>query len=65
MCIRDRYITLRSSSLIPNSGFKIGMILPLTGAAADYGKSIERCVDLAKEDNPENFTNIVKVKSNV
>ena len=38
--------------------FKVGMILPLSGPAADYGQSLENCIRLAKEDHPENFTNI-------
>jgi branched-chain amino acid transport system substrate-binding protein len=38
--------------------FKIGVILPLSGQAADYGGSIENCIGLAKEDRPELFRNV-------
>jgi len=41
-----------------DSKFKIGMILPLSGPAADYGQSIENCVSLARADQPELFSNI-------
>ena len=34
------------------------MILPLSGAAADYGQSIQNSISLAKEDQPEIFTKI-------
>lgn len=38
--------------------FKIGLILPLSGPAADYGQSIENCIQLAREDFPDLFSNI-------
>jgi hypothetical protein len=38
--------------------FKVGAVLPLTGAAADYGIAIKNCIELARKDNPELFTNI-------
>lgn len=38
--------------------FKVGFVLPLTGAAADYGEAIENGVQLAVKDRPELFTDI-------
>ncbi len=42
----------------PSNPFRVGLILPLSGAAADYGTAIRNCIELAKEDNPELFRNI-------
>lgn len=41
-----------------DQAFKIGLVLPLTGPAADYGVAIKNCIDLARKDRPELFTNI-------
>jgi ABC-type branched-subunit amino acid transport system substrate-binding protein len=38
--------------------FKVGLVLPLTGVAADYGVAIKNNIDLAIKDRPELFTNI-------
>lgn len=37
---------------------RIGAILPLTGATADYGQSIQRSIELAQADSPESFRDI-------
>jgi ABC-type branched-subunit amino acid transport system substrate-binding protein len=37
---------------------KVGLVLPLTGKAADYGFAIKNCIDLAQRDRPELFNNI-------
>ncbi len=41
--------------------FKIGLVLPLTGTAADYGIAIQNSINLAIKDRPELFTNITWV----
>lgn len=51
-------VVLLSSVAAEEQSFKVGMILPLSGPAADYGQSIENCVNLAREDAPNDFTNI-------
>ncbi len=38
---------------------KVGLVLPLTGKAADYGFAIRNCIDLARKDRPELFENII------
>lgn len=48
----------RAQELLAQEKFKVGAVLPLTGAAADYGIAIKNCVELAKKDRPEIFTNI-------
>jgi branched-chain amino acid transport system substrate-binding protein len=47
-----------AQELLAQERFKVGAILPLTGAAADYGIAIKNCIELAKKDKPELFTNI-------
>jgi ABC-type branched-subunit amino acid transport system substrate-binding protein len=47
-----------SNESIAQEKFKVGAVLPLTGAAADYGIAIKNCIDLAKKENPDLFTNI-------
>ncbi len=38
--------------------FTVGLILPLSGIAADYGISIQNSIALAIKDRPEQFSNI-------
>jgi ABC-type branched-subunit amino acid transport system substrate-binding protein len=38
--------------------FHIGVLAPLSGPAADYGVAIQNCIELAKRDRPEIFTNV-------
>lgn len=38
--------------------FEIGLVLPLTGPAADYGLAIRNSIELAQKDKPELFTNL-------
>jgi branched-chain amino acid transport system substrate-binding protein len=47
-----------AQELAAQEKFKVGAVLPLTGAAADYGIAIKNCIELAKKDKPELFTNI-------
>jgi branched-chain amino acid transport system substrate-binding protein len=47
-----------SQEVLAQEKFKVGAVLPLTGAAADYGIAIKNCIELARKDNPELFTNI-------
>jgi branched-chain amino acid transport system substrate-binding protein len=47
-----------AQELLAQEKFKVGAVLPLTGGAADYGIAIKNCIELARKDNPELFTNI-------
>ena len=38
--------------------FRIGFVVPLSGPTADFGFAIQSCVDLARRDRPELFTNV-------
>jgi ABC-type branched-subunit amino acid transport system substrate-binding protein len=38
--------------------FDVGLALPLTGEAADYGIAIRNCIELAQSDKPDRFTHI-------
>lgn len=38
--------------------FKVGVIIPLSGSAADYGEAIRNSIELARRESPEKFTNI-------
>jgi len=38
-----------------NSAFKVGVILPLTGALAEYGAATKNGIELAKQEHPEFF----------
>ena len=52
-CFRASYVLAEPSNI-----FQVGLVLPLTGPAADYGVAIKNCIDLAIKDRPELFTNI-------
>lgn len=41
-----------------NQPFKIGLVLPLTGPASDYGVAIKNGIELAREERPEIFHEI-------
>ena len=38
--------------------FRVGLILPLTGPATEYGLSMKNSIELARLDNPQNFEKI-------
>lgn len=38
--------------------FRVGLILPLTGPATEYGLSMKNSIELARLDNPKNFEKI-------
>ena len=40
------------------SPFTVGLILPLTGPLAEYGIAMKNCIELARQDSPQNFGNI-------
>ena len=42
----------------PKPPFKIGMIVSLSGKTAEYGQSIQNCVQLARAARPDLFTNL-------
>jgi len=42
----------------PTPIFRIGVLAPLSGPAADYGVAIQNCIELAQRDRPEIFTNL-------
>ncbi len=50
------YASIASAEGSPT--FKVGLVLPLTGSAADYGVAIQNSINLAIKDRPELFTNI-------
>jgi len=41
-----------------NTAFKVGVILPLTGAVAEYGVATKNGIQLAIKEHPENFSGI-------
>jgi branched-chain amino acid transport system substrate-binding protein len=41
-----------------NSTFKVGVILPLTGAVAEYGVATKNGIELAKKEHPELFSKV-------
>jgi ABC-type branched-subunit amino acid transport system substrate-binding protein len=48
-------LTVPEESQVP---FRIGFVVPLSGPTADFGFAIQSCVDLARRDRPDLFTNI-------
>lgn len=55
------FLTLQMVTALPISAeesFDVGLVIPLSGNAADYGIAIKNCIELAKKDRPEIFTNI-------
>ena len=46
------------SVLRAQENFKVGLILPLSGSAADYGSAIRNSIELARADQPNNFSKI-------
>jgi branched-chain amino acid transport system substrate-binding protein len=47
-----------AQELLAQEKFKVGAVLPLTGALAEYGVAARNGIDLAKEQHPELFTNL-------
>ena len=49
---------LAQERLLREESFRLGMILPLSGPAADYGQSIVNSIELLREEHPELLSNI-------
>jgi len=47
-----------AQELLAQEKFKVGAVLPLTGALAEYGLAARNGIDLAKQRHPELFTNL-------
>lgn len=47
-----------ASPVVADSTFRVGVILPLSGPAADYGLSMQNSIHLAQKDFPKLFQNI-------
>jgi hypothetical protein len=44
-----------AQELLAQEKFKVGAVLPLTGALAEYGVAARNGIDLAKQQHPELF----------